>query len=216
LPTLRRLSGVRFVADMSGDINMLTAFRSGEDLHERTARSMNSLDMKALKAAGTTAVSELGGIVASIERFIADPERSALPAAKLYKELRSKAKAVAFGYAYGLKGASLSRQLNVQGVLTTKEEADEMLAKFDEAYPQLAQWMANRVNFINSLSEQMKTSADSGCDFEASWRLHRLFGKATSRSKALKNKLGRKAPCSRFRGPHQRRGPAGQARRGRL
>jgi DNA polymerase I-like protein with 3'-5' exonuclease and polymerase domains len=182
---------LRFMADMAGDVAMLGAFRSGEDLHQRTASLMNKVDMKALKAAGATPLSEIVDTVTGVARFAAD--RPGLPAAKLYKELRSKAKAVGFGYAYGLKGASLSRQLTVQGVDTSKEEADELLRLFDQAYPQTAAWMATRVNFISDLSEQLKDqSKPSGCDFEASWRLHKLYYRCTAATSALTAKLGRK------------------------
>ena len=69
-----------------------------------------------------------------------------------------------------------------------------MLRQFDVAYPGVAAWMQERVNFIASLQAQMKDqSQPSGVDFEASWRLHRLYAKAYRAEKQLRTKLGRKA-----------------------
>lgn len=186
---------LRFLADMAQDENMLAAFRSGEDLHERTASLMFSIDLKSLKVYGDLPIGQVGQDVAGLAPYIvANPD---MPAKDLYKQLRSKAKAVSFGYAYGLKGASLAQQLTVQGVPTTKEEADELLAKFDIAYPQVAAWMAGRVKFIQDLSNAIKDETQpSGVDFEASWRLHKLFYRANQTRKALTTKLGHK-PTSR-------------------
>ena len=181
---------LRFVADQAQDENMLSAFRAGEDLHERTATLMFGLDMKALKANGDKTVAELVSIVPGLAAFAAaDP---ALKCAALYKTQRTKAKSVAFGYAYGLKGASLANQLTVNGVPTTKEEADELLAKFDVAYPQVAAWMAQRVAYIDALSSAMRNmDADSGVDFQASWKLHLLHTKSHSMFKKLSKELER-------------------------
>lgn len=180
---------LRFLAHMAQDENMLAAFRSGEDLHTRTATLMFGVDLKALKADGDKTVRELAATIAGLERYVAaDPDQLGKV---LYKALRGKAKAVSFGYAYGLKGASLAQQLTVQGVPTTKEEADELLALFDRAYPQVAAWMAARVKFINDLSASLKDLATpSGVDFEASWKLHKLYYRASQTQKALGSKLG--------------------------
>lgn len=183
---------LRFIAHMAQDENMLAAFRSGEDLHERTASLMFSVDLKSLKVYGNLPLREIGTDVKGLEKYIASSPD--MPGKDLYKQLRSKAKAVSFGYAYGLKGASLAQQLTVQGVLTTKEEADELLAQFDIAYPQVAAWMAVRVKFIDDISAGLKDmSVPSGVDFENSWRLHRLYYRVNSAHKALTTKLDRKA-----------------------
>ena len=183
---------LRFVADQAQDIEMLTAFRGGEDLHERTATLMFGIDMKALKANGDKTVAELATLIPSLAPFaVADP---AMAGKALYKLQRTKAKSVAFGYAYGLKGASLANQLTVNGVPTTKEQADELLAKFDVAYPQVAAWMAQRVGFIDNLSTQMRSkNTPSGVDFMASWRLHLVHAKAHAANRKLAKELGRTA-----------------------
>lgn len=194
----------RFVADAAQDIEMLTAFRNGEDLHERTASLMFNIDLKTLKSHGHTPVTELVGKVEGIEPFAAAEAAKVEAAAaegeqylplgadKQYKLLRNKAKAVAFGYNYGLKGLSLSRQLTVQGVPTTKEEADELLKAFDRAYPQLAAWMQTRVDYIAALADAMRSSGrPSGVDFAATWMLHNTHAKSHQAFNALVKTLGR-------------------------
>jgi DNA polymerase I-like protein with 3'-5' exonuclease and polymerase domains len=188
---------LRYVADQSGDQTMLTAFLRGEDLHTRTASLMFNMDLVALKTFDATAITDVDataveGLIQFRERFCVgplakvDPSRSA---ASVYKELRQKAKRVAFGYAYGLKGASLANQLTVDGVHTSKEEADELLALFDEAYPAVAAWMGRRVDDVSQVSSSMMTG-EADVDFDASWRLHGMFAKATAAVTALRAKLG--------------------------
>lgn len=188
---------LRYVADQSGDDQMLSAFAAGEDLHTRTASLMFDVDLLALKSFDTTPLrdvdrSQVRGFDAFWERFCTgsspkvDPSRSA---ASLYKELRQKAKRVAFGYAYGLKGASLGQQLTVDGVETSKEEADELLALFDQAYPAVAAWMAQRVSVVSGFSSSI-INGEVDVDFNASWRLHSMFAKAAAAVSALKSKLG--------------------------
>lgn len=180
---------LRFMADMANDENMLNAFRNGEDLHERTASLMFGVDMQFLLANSDKTAAELRSFTAGLDEYAAnDP---AMKAGHLWKVLRKKAKAVGFGYAYGLKGRSLANQLTSDGVPTTKEEADGLLAAFDLAYPQLAAWMAARVEFIDSLARGMRSGQlAQDVDFEMSWRLHRIYHRAAQASKALKARLG--------------------------
>lgn len=182
---------LRVLAHMAQDENMLAAFRSGEDLHTRTASRMFSLDLLALKANGDKAISDLVTFIPGLNAYAA--ANGAQLAKELFAQLRSKAKAVSFGYAYGLRGASLAQQLTVAGVPTTKAEADELLAQFDVAYPQVAAWMASRVRFIQDLGAAIKERREpSKIDFESSWRLHKLYFRVNSARKTLANKLGHK------------------------
>lgn len=181
---------LRFLANIAEDENMLAAFRSGEDLHVRTASLMFGLDLKALAANGSKTLAEMAPAMPGLDEHArANPQ---LPCKDLYKQLRQKAKAVSFGYAYGLGAASLATSLTVQGVPTTVEQAQDLLRKFDEAYPQVAAWMGARRAFIEGLAEAMcDQSKPSGVDFEASWQLHRLYSRAWSSKKALQAALER-------------------------
>lgn len=197
---------LRFVADAAQDEEMLSAFRSGVDLHTRTASLMFDLDLVTLKGHDEVDVTTLVGVIENVEKYFSqfginlnstdasesDEAPKVITAAKFYKVQRQKAKQVAFGYAYGLKGGSLGRQLTVQGVPTTKEEADELLAKFDVAYPQVAAWMAQRVKFIADLSDAMRdVRRPCGVDFAASWTLHNTHQKSHSAFNALSKTLER-------------------------
>jgi len=188
---------LRYVADQSEDDLMLSAFAAGEDLHTRTASLMFDMDLVALKTFDATIISDIDitsvkGLESFKERFCSgttpkvDPSRTA---ASLHKELRQKAKSVAFGYAYGLKGGSLSQQLTVSGVDTTKEEADELLALFDTAYPAVASWMGARVSVVSDFSSSVM-NGEANVDFESSWRLHGMYPKVTAAVTSLKAKLG--------------------------
>lgn len=178
---------LRFVASEAGDENMLEAFRSGVDLHARTASLMFSIDLPLL-VEESRPLAELVGQVAGVESYAA--ENPDMVGKALYKDLRQRAKAVAFGYNYGLKEGSLSNQLTVQGVPTTREEAKELLAKFDQAYPQLAAWMQARADFIANLSGRAR-AGKVGLDVASTWMLHMTFAKATSAYNALARELER-------------------------
>lgn len=180
---------LRFVADQAQDEAMMEAFFAGDDLHQRTAGLMFSLDMKTLKSQGKTAIKDIpAGLVEGLDTY--QVEQPDTPAIVLHDTLRKKAKAVAFGYAYGLKGASLANQLTVQGVPTTKEEADGLLESFDVAYPQVAAWMAVRVAFIKNIADSMRSAASCPLDFEASWLLHQTHSRAHAAKRQAQKKLG--------------------------
>lgn len=189
---------LRYVADQSADELMLGAFAAGEDLHMRTATLMFGVDLVALKKLDSVKLADIDpaaveGFAAFYDRFCTgaepkiDPSRTA---ASVVKELRQKAKKVAFGYAYGLKGASLANGLTVDGVPTTKEEADELLALFDSAYPAVSSWMGQRVAFVSGISSDILSAGELDVDFDASWKLHSTFAKVKVAAASAKTRLG--------------------------
>src|SRR5690606_34884731 len=181
---------LRFVAHASQDVAMMEAFRAGVDLHAVTASLMFGVELLELKKHTGKAISQVVDQVEGLTAYAS--ETPDLPAEDLYDQLRQKAKAVAFGYNYGLKGASLAKQLSVQGVPTTKEEADDLLKRFDMAYPQLAAWMEQRRKFIDDLANRMRsTRVHSGVAFAATWLLHNTYPAANQAANALQRELGR-------------------------
>lgn len=166
---------LRYLAHLAGDVEMLAAFEANIDLHTRTASLMFGIDLFEVLKLGKMVLSEAVLKVSEISQYAAEfPD---MTCADLVDMLRQKAKAVAFGYAYGLKGKSLANQLTVQGVPTTKEEADDLLRKFDLAYPQVAAWMDKRVQFVDTLANNMRNMRlESGVDFTATWLLHNIHG----------------------------------------
>jgi DNA polymerase I-like protein with 3'-5' exonuclease and polymerase domains len=115
---------LRFLAAISGDEAMLTAFREGRDIHVATAERMFNVDME-----------ELSG---------SDP--------KAYKAYRSKAKTLNFGIVYGLGARALALRLTLGGVPCDEREAKALLASYLESYPQVAAWLADRDRFIRGLA----------------------------------------------------------------
>jgi len=118
---------LRLLAQITGDIAMLTAFREGKDLHVVTAGRMFSVDMAELS--------------------VSDPA--------LYTAMRKKAKTLNFGIVYGLGARSLAIRLTVEGVDTTVAEAKELLKRYLEVYPQVSAWLNARDTYVKSISENL-------------------------------------------------------------
>lgn len=116
---------LRFLAQVSGDEAMRTAFRDGRDIHEATAERMFGVDMAALKSD--------------------DP--------KQYKELRAKGKTLNFGIVYGLGAAALARSLTLSGVPTSRDEAKGLLDAYLKAYPRVAAWLEARDRVVRALGD---------------------------------------------------------------
>lgn len=148
---------LRMLAQVSGDEGLRDSFRRGEDTHVTTANRMFGVNMAELK--------------------ISDPKK--------FKEMRSKGKTLNFGVCYGLRATSLQKRLNTSGVEATREEAAELLRLYDEAYPGIAKWLADRDAFIDNLAKNPPS-----CDWEATWLLHRMWKKVNNAWWTLKKKTG--------------------------
>lgn len=128
---------------LTGDQLLRDAFCSGADLHERTAARMFGVDMGQLK---TT-----------------DPAR--------YKELRSKAKTLNFGLAYGMRAPGLATRLSASGYPTTVEEATELLDRFMASFPTLSGWLVDRDTQVNLVADRLPDRVD----YRGSWEVYRLW-----------------------------------------
>lgn len=72
-----------------------------------------------------------------------------LPAEKIDKEMRKKAKAVNFGFVYGMGAAKFRNYAKVKyGVDLTEEEAYEFRERFFELYPLLPEWHERQRRFV--------------------------------------------------------------------
>lgn len=178
---------LRCFAHLSGDKNMLGAFRSGADLHDWTATLMFSVPVTELKKQNQL-VSETQCDAEGWSTLAHTYPHG--PVSALMSSLRNKAKAVSFGYAYGLGARALATNLTAQGVETGREEGQELLAKFDVAYPQAAKWMQDRVAFVQQLADKAKNH-QLGIDYLSSWTLHRNYYRILSVEKMLNNKYGK-------------------------
>lgn len=74
-----------------------------------------------------------------------------LPAEKIDKEMRKKAKAVNFGFVYGMGAAKFRNYAKVKyGVDLTEEEAYEFRKRFFELYPHLPEWHERQRRFVTT------------------------------------------------------------------
>lgn len=175
---------LRFLASMSGDENMLEAFRSGADLHGWTASLMFNVPFAELKKRSGEKLKDID--VDSATWKSAQEATPEMYVGDFLAGLRGKAKALSFGYVYGLAAGSLSQQLSSQGVPTTREEASELLAQFEAAYPQASNYMQKRVTFVRNLADQAK-EGKLDTDYELSWDLHRNYFRIAQQKKRMDN-----------------------------
>lgn len=116
---------LRSLAEDSGDVSMLTAFRAGKDFHAATALDAFGVDMDELKKT--------------------DPDAA--------KAMRTKAKGVNFGIPYGMAAAALARRLSNEGVETSVDEAKDLIAKIMQSRPEMAAWLNERDAFVRLLAK---------------------------------------------------------------
>lgn len=148
---------LRVLAQESADEVLRTSYLNNADIHITTAGAMYNTDMEALAEE--------------------DPDS--------YKSMRAKGKTLNFGVCYGLGAASLSKQLSVEGIPTTKDEGKELLRLYGEAYPGVTEWLAKRDAYIQDLA-----SNPPDCNFSATMRLHKLWKPVKTAFHAAKNSLG--------------------------
>jgi DNA polymerase-1 len=107
---------LRIAAELSGDEQLIAAYREGRDVHALTAEAVLGVKLNELVA----------------------EERS---------QARTKAKAIAFGFLYGM-GAATFREyaLSSYGTLFSQEEAQAFRSRFLETYPGIAAWQMSQGN----------------------------------------------------------------------
>lgn len=147
---------LRVLAQVSVEERMRELFRLGGDFHARTAADMFQADMDTLKTS--------------------DPEA--------YSNNRKKAKGVNFGIPYGLGAAALATNLTVNSkLLTTTQEAADMLANYAKAYPKVNEWLTIRDRFVKD------TAANPGpVDWNETLHLHELWLNGESLRRSFKRK----------------------------
>lgn len=155
---------LRVAAELSGDPELIHCFREGIDVHWRTMiNSLSSASGDNIKRVIRTA-EEFSGLK-DLEfnqalRILRDMGPQAAQALDdTWKELRKKAKAVAFGYLYGMWWKRFRKYaLDSYGVKITDNEAQQSRIDFFELYKSLPAWhkrqraFANRNGYVTSLS----------------------------------------------------------------
>lgn len=113
---------LRLAAWMANDKMMLRIYRSGGDIHTATAKSVNRMT---------------------------DAQWDAL-SSKERKELRTKAKAVNFGFLYGMWWKKFMGFAKTEyGVTYTPKEAEQTRELFFQTYRQLEEWHSTTREFVN-------------------------------------------------------------------
>lgn len=149
---------LRFAAHLSKEQDMIDAFTSGEDFHTATVRVMNpGVDVDEIAES--------------------DPKRM--------KDMRTSAKAVNFGLAYGMGPALLAKNLTVSGVDTDKETAQGYLDAYFAARPKMQEWLEARDASVIEFSRNLPQ-----IDWQASFSLYSVREDTEIKRRALKKKLG--------------------------
>ena len=142
---------LRIAAEMANERNMLEAFNTGEDIHWKTAmREISraggySTDvLKTAKAINPDTKSYSDAIDVLLK---AGPD-ACIKIDKRWKERRKKAKAVNFGYLYGMwwKKFIIYARDNYD-VIVTEQEAQESRENFFELWPDLDKWHKKQKKF---------------------------------------------------------------------
>lgn len=157
---------LRIAAELAQEKNMLYAFQTGEDVHWKTAireiyrgqgyvkeviKTANLLGKKNLTYSG------------AIELMLKAGHEACIEVMPMWKEARKKAKAVGFGYLYGMwwKKFIIYARDNY-GVKVTELEAQESRGAFFDLYPSFPDWhikqkkFAKANGYVRSLTGRMR------------------------------------------------------------
>lgn len=163
---------LRIAADLANERHMLEAFRLGIDVHWLTAireieRGAGYKDM-VLDTARTWKQDKSLDYSESIEVLLEMGPDAAVEIDKRWKELRKKAKAINFGYLYGMwwKKFKLYARDNYE-VNVTDEEAEASRVAFFDLYSDFPKWhkrqkrFANRHGYVRSMSGRRRRLPDA-------------------------------------------------------
>lgn len=154
---------LRIAAELARERNMIHAFVNGIDVHWMTAlreiaRGGGLVDL-VMATARTLNDGKKLAYSDAIELLLRAGHDAAIEVNKEWKEYRKKAKAVNFGYLYGMwwKKFKIYARDNY-GVIISDEEAEQSRVTFFDNYPDLPDWhkrqkkYARRHGYVKSLS----------------------------------------------------------------
>ena len=168
---------LRIAAEMANELNMLQAFASGGDPHWLTAireiERGGAMKKEVLEAGRTWMQDKSLTYSECIEALLKMGAEEAEKINKVWKELRKKAKAVNFGYLYGMwwkKFITYAR--DNYGVKVTDGQAQDSRKSFFQLYPGFVKWherqrrFARLNGYVRSLSGRKRRlpEATSGQD----------------------------------------------------
>lgn len=166
---------MRTSAQLTGETVRKMAFVAGEDQHEAVAAKMFNVDMLELK--------------------MGDASQKAR-----YKYFRSSAKPLNFGLAYGLRAPRLARQLTLQGVPTTTEEAAKLIDDYYKALPAESKWLEKRDKYVENLAESVSYGLEPGTliSFDLTMRLYRAKARIKEAARQITEKALKRDPEALF------------------
>lgn len=154
---------LRIAAELANESNMLRAFATGVDVHWLTAlteiKRSHAIPDLVKSTARTATQNQTLNFVDSIKVLLEIGPDAACEIEPEWKEYRKKAKAINFGYLFGMwwKKFKLYARDNY-GVNVTDREAQDSRITFFEAYPRYEAWhhrqrrYARKHGFVSSLS----------------------------------------------------------------
>lgn len=188
---------LRIAAVTSGDAEMITCFRKGIDLHWRTLMYLILIGVApayigpAMETANKlTQKGEVESITAAIDLLLLIGHDAAIAVWKPWKDARKRAKAVNFGFIYGMYPKKFIETAKMKyGFEPTLEEATETRNAYFRLYRSLTTWHDRQKRFVK-LDGQVRS---------LSGRLRRLPGIHSS-EKGLQMEAERQAINSTIQG----------------
>ncbi len=162
---------MRIIAELSGDKTLNGAFEMGDDVHWKTAMREIERGMGFQELVISTAEELSGeklGYSESIALLKEVGHNMAIEAKTEWKELRKKAKAVNFGYSFGMwwKRFIIYARTDYD-IIVKPKEAQQSRESFFELYPGIEEWhkrqrhFARRNGYVVSLSGRKRRLPDA-------------------------------------------------------
>lgn len=147
---------LRVAAIMSGDPELITCYRRKIDVHWRTLMVMivqggtGDYPEQALRTASKLKGKKVTSVVEATELMMAAGYEECLPLWKGWKEARKKAKAVNFGFLYGMREKKFIETAKLKyGFEPTFQEASDYREGFFNLYSRLPEWHKKQVRLVH-------------------------------------------------------------------
>ena len=146
---------LRVAAWMAREQNMIKIYKEGGDIHSSTAAAVTNIPIKEFLKyrKDSRPLIELDGMYESVTKYLeglSDAKRRKVTIKEYFDLLRYQAKAVNFGYLYGMwwKGFKVYAKTDY-GIDYTDEEAEATRVRFFKNYPALEKWHKGMKNVAN-------------------------------------------------------------------
>lgn len=154
---------LRVAAWMANEKNMIQIYKDGGDIHSSTAAAVTNIPIRdfLLGRKDNRLLVELDGVYPSVTKYLqtlSAEKKSRMTIKEYFDLLRYQAKAVNFGYLYGMwwKGFKVYAKTDY-GIDYTDQEAEATRVRFFKNYPSLERWhksmkaKANQDGYVRAL-----------------------------------------------------------------